>query len=171
MIHFAFLAFRFEGVDKEVLADAETVNDALTVTDEILGLYIDVLDRAVPWRTFQQTLAALDKYRDDYSEESSKLIGYIKSLMSKGIDEYHRASNYMFRWCDEATPLISTYVDLFRNDHTVAKAHTQKDIMVDVLERGVTEMKTAQDAISQSSISFNGAAGHLTGKTHFDQEL
>lgn len=158
--------FPIEGVAKEVVTDAETVYDALTITDEILGLYIDVLDKAAPWKTFQQTLAELDKFRDDYSEESSLLIGTIKSLMSDGIDAYHTASKYIFRWCDEATPQLSTYVDLFRNDHTIDKAHRQKDILVEVLKRGITEMKTAQDGISQSSISFNGAAGHLTGKMH-----
>lgn len=156
--------FPIEGIDKEVLADAETVSDALTITDEILGLYIDVLDQAVPWKTFRQTLAELEKFREDFSVDSSLLIGTIKSLMSNGIDAYYNASKYIFRWCDEATPLLSTYVELFRNDHTVEKAHTQKDILVEVLKMGITEMKTAQNAVSQSSISFNGAAGHLTGE-------
>lgn len=144
-----------------MIVDAEIANEALTTTDEVLGMYIEVLDRAVPWKAFEQTLAELDKYKSVYSEQSVSLIDDIKLLMKNAIDAYYKASELIFRWCDTATPLLAAYVELFK-DHTVEKAHTQKDLLVEILKKGITEMEAAQDEISQSSVSFNSATGSLT---------
>lgn len=163
--------FHIEGIKNAVLNDIETANNALTSTYDVLNIYIDVLQHAVPWDAFNRTLNELDKYQKDYSKQSAALIGHIKSLMSEGIDAYNDASKHILKWCDEATPLLTTYVDLFENDHTVEKAFTQKDILVVVLGKGVTEMKSAQAEIKQGSGSFNVAVGDLTtlnSRLHFE---
>lgn len=144
-----------------MILDIQTANKALKTSEDAIKLYSNVLDRVVPWKAFQQTLTKLDRYKEYYSPQSTQLIGEIKTLMNDGIDAYHRASKFVFKWSDVVIPLLSTYVELF-NEHTVDKAHTQKDLLVEVLTEGLIEMKAAQQAIAESSISFNQATGKLT---------
>lgn len=145
-----------------MLLDIQIAHKAITTTNEVLGMYMEVLDRAAPWKAFNQSLTELDAYRKDYSTESAWMLRDIRSLMDNGIDSYYHASKYILEWCDTAIPLLTSYVDLFRNDHTVEKAHTQKDLLVEVLAKGIKEMSSAQEEILEGSNSFNRAVGQLT---------
>lgn len=169
--HFSSFSFYLEDVDGKVLVDIETANEALRTADDVLSLYIEVLDHALPWKEFKTTLSELEKNKKNYSRQSASLIGDIKLLMNNGIDAYYHASKFISGWCSSSTPLLTTYVELFRNDHTIEKAHTQKELLVEVLEKGVKEMKAAQDEIKRGSNSFNSAVGHLTtlnSRFHFE---
>lgn len=145
----------------QVRLDVKIANKALRTVNYAIRLYNNVLDRFVPWKAFQETVAELDEYKSEYSHRSRELVGEIKALMWKGINAYYLASKYIFKWTDAAIPLLTTYVALF-NNHTVQKAYTQKDLLVEVLNSGEREMKAAQQAISDSSINFNRATGELT---------
>lgn len=144
-----------------MILDVETTNEAIKSTGDVIKLYHEVLDRVVPWKAFNETMINLDRYKEQYSNQSAEIIAEIKSLMMDGIGAYYRASEFMFSWCDESIPLLATYIELF-DDHTVGKAHTQKDLLIDVLTKGVAQMRAAQQAIGDSSINFNQATGKLT---------
>lgn len=110
---------------------------------------------------YSKVLTVLDKQKNDYSKQSAALVSEAKELMKDGIDAYHRASESIFGWCDEAISLLSAYVELF-NDPTAEKSSTRKDLLIQVLETGATEMKAAQDTIFQSVHTFNRASGKLS---------
>lgn len=148
-------------IAKQVIGQLKTATDALKSTDDAIKLYGDILDNILPWKAFNETLAELDKYKDEYSEKSGEIIGDIKSLMKDGVNAYYHASGYIFGWCDNATPLLQRFVNLF-NSASPHKAVEQKEILITVLTKGVDEMKSAQDSISDSSLSFNQATGKLT---------
>lgn len=141
--------------------DLKTANKAVQTTDDAIKLYGKILDNILPWKAFNETLAELDKYKSDYSEKSAALIGDIKNLMKDGVNAYYHASEYIFGWCDLTTPILVKYQRLF-NEHNPHVVYKQKAILVDALTKGVGEMQAAQDSISKSSLSFNGATGKLT---------
>lgn len=84
----------------EVAAEAKVVikviNEGIETADKALTMYDKVIDRVVPWKTFNETLVDLDKFRKDYSVESAELIGEVKTLMMNGIDAYHAASQNVY---------------------------------------------------------------------------
>lgn len=77
----------------------ETVQGGIETADEALTLYDSVLDRIIPWDEFNATLAELDKYRTEYSVETSTLVGEVKTLIMNGIDAYFSASRNVYEWC------------------------------------------------------------------------
>lgn len=157
--------------DHQVISGVKTANSAIKAINVAVKLYSKVLDHIVPWRAFNDTLSEFDKFKEEYSEESAQLINEIKALMKHGIDAYHHASEFIFRWSDEAMPLLNTYIELF-DEHTVEKAHLQKELLVQMLTKGVAQMNSAQNAIEESSISFNIATGKLvTLNTRFMVEF
>lgn len=84
----------------EVAAEArvviEVVKEGIATADKALTMYDKVIDRVVPWKTFNETLVELDQFRKDYSIESAALIGEVKTLMMNGIDAYHAASQNVY---------------------------------------------------------------------------
>lgn len=74
----------------------EVVKQGIETADKALTMYDKIIDRVIPWRSFNETLVELDKFRKDYSVESAALIGDIKTLMMNGIDAYHAASQNVY---------------------------------------------------------------------------
>lgn len=139
----------------------EVVKKGVDTIDHALSMYDKLIDRIVPWKAFNETLAELDKFRKDYSTESAALIGETKTYMMNGIDAYFTASQNVYEWCGLVIPLLGVYIKLFTN-HNPAKAEGQKKLLVQVLEDGIERMNAAQEDLGKSASAFNSAAGKLT---------
>lgn len=139
----------------------ETENKAINTIDGAIKLYSNVLDRIVPWKAFNETMVNLKSFKDKYSEQSAELVAEIRALLMEGISAYHRATQFIFEWANETIPLLTAYIELF-DDYTANKAEKQKNILIEMLAKGAVEMKQAQAAITESSMSFNRATGKLT---------
>lgn len=87
----------------EVAAEArvviEVVKQGIETADKALTMYDKIVDRVIPWKTFNETLVELDQFRKDYSVESAALIGEVKTFMMNGIDAYFAASQNVYEVC------------------------------------------------------------------------
>lgn len=63
-------------------------------------------------------------------------------------------------WCGVATQLLAAYILLF-DEYNEKKASAQKDILIKVLDDGITKLNEAQKSLLVSSQSFNNASGKL----------
>lgn len=134
---------------------------AIEAANAGLDLYDKVLDRVIPWKKFENITAELDKYRDDYSQESADLIGLVKQHMMDSQDSYFMATQSIYQWCGLVTPLLKAYLQLFK-DNSLQKNAAQRTLLLKVLDDGIEKMNKAQNDLDLSSRSFNLAAGNLT---------
>lgn len=139
------------GITKEGI---ETINAAL-------DLYNRVLDQIVPWQTYEEAVKELDRYRQDYSNESAKLVGEVKTLMKDAQDNYFSATQMIYEWCGLTIKLLAVYLQLFEKK-TPQTYEAQKELLVKVLDDGITKMTAGQVRLQQSSTNFNSVAGKLT---------
>lgn len=76
----------------------KTIKESIKTADKALDVYNKVMDRLIPWKEFNETLAELDKFRKDYSIESALLISEIKTFMMDGMDAYFGSSQDVYEW-------------------------------------------------------------------------
>ena len=73
----------------EIVADktVEVVKNAIETADGALDLYNKYLDQVIPWQTFDETIKELSRFKQEYSQAASVLVGDIKTLLmdSQGI--------------------------------------------------------------------------------------
>lgn len=103
----------------------------------------------------------MDKFRDDYSDESALLIAEIRTLMWHGIDSYFSASQNVYEWTGLAMSHLKLYIRLF-DMYSTRTAQSQKQLLIAMLADGVEKMTAAQDQLGKSSMSFNRVFGKLT---------
>lgn len=139
----------------------KAIRDSATTAINAIDLYNSVIDRIVPWKEFNETLVELDKFRDDYTDESALLIAEIRTLMEHGIDAYFAASQSVYEWCGLAMSNLRLYIRLFELGGTAAGT-AQKTLLVNILNDGVEKMSAAQDSLGKSSQSFNRVFGKLS---------
>ena len=58
-------------------------------------------------------------------------------------DKYFEATQTVYEWCGVATQLLAAYILLF-DEYNEKKASAQKDILIKVLDDGITELNEAQ---------------------------
>lgn len=143
---------------KEVI---KITKEGINTINNALGLYNKVLDQIVPWQKFDETVKELDRYRDDYSNESAELVGKIKTLIKNAQDCYFSATQSIYEWCGLTTKLLAIYLDLF-NKRTSKTYEAQRALLIKVLEDGIVKMSAGQDKILQCSAYFNNVSGDLT---------
>lgn len=149
----------------------KTAHEAIKTADSALDLYTKVLDQLIPWKVFDEVITELEKYREDYSNESGELLGEIKTALLNAMDAYFLASQSIYEWCGLVVPLLTTYMQLFKGINA-AKSTVQKTFLLKVLEDGIIKMKKSQEELSCSSTSFNDAAGKLTAlNVRFENEF
>lgn len=142
----------------------QITKDGIDTIDRALGLFNKVLDRVVPWNTYEETAKELERYSKDYSEESAQLVSEIKSLMNNAQDSYYGATQCIYVWCGSAKLLLESYLELSKIPHlpkVTLLFEKQKAIFVQLLDEGLTKMRTGQDKLKQSCESFNNLAGKL----------
>ena len=146
----------------EIVADktVEVVKNAIETADGALDLYNKYLDQVIPWQTFDETIKELSRFKQEYSQAASVLVGDIKTLLMDSQDKYFEATQTVYEWCGVATQLLAAYILLF-DEYNEKKASAQKDILIKVLDDGITKLNEAQKSLLVSSQSFNNASGKL----------
>ena len=144
----------------EAQAAANTAKTAISTAKDALDLYNKVLDQLIPWGTFEETIKELTRYQDEYSKESSKLVGEVKTLLMTSQDKYFESTQSIYEWCGVSVQLLKAYLTLFEK-FDERKAEAQKAILLKVLGDGIKKMEDSQKALAGSSTSFNEAAGKL----------
>ena len=63
----------------EIVADktVEVVKNAIETADGALDLYNKYLDQVIPWQTFDETIKELSRFKQEYSQAASVLVGDI----------------------------------------------------------------------------------------------
>ena len=140
----------------EIVADktVEVVKNAIETADGALDLYNKYLDQVIPWQTFDETIKELSRFKQEYSQAASVLVGDIKTLLMDSQDKYFEATQTVYEWCGVATQLLAAYIFLF-DEYNEKKASAQ------VLDDGITKLNEAQKSLLVSSQSFNNASGKL----------
>lgn len=143
----------------------ETAIKVIDVSSDAMDSFIEVIDEAVPWHTFEATLNELDKFRNEYSKKAAEKVAEVRMYMSEGMNAYYLATKDVNEWCMVVEPMVQEYIDLFDNIDK-AKSAQQNGVLVKMLDGGIKEMEEAQEKLGNSSSSLNGAAGHLTTLRH-----
>lgn len=138
----------------------KTAKDVIETAHKTLELYDKAVDRLIPWKSFEETIQKLGQYQESYSSKAAPLVGKVKTLLLNSQNEYYKATQSVFEWTGIVKCLIPVYIELFES-HNEEKAKAQKDILLSVLSEGITKMNSAQDALTESSKSFNQASGEL----------
>lgn len=138
----------------------EITKEGIETIDKALELYNKILDQIVPWKTYEETVKELDRFRDDYSNESAKLVGEVKTLIKDAQDNYFSATQSIYEWCSLTTKLLAIYLQLFEKK-TSKTYEAQRELLVKVLDDGLTKMSAGQAKLLQSSMNFNNVAGKL----------
>lgn len=76
----------------EIVADktVEVVKNAIETADGALDLYNKYLDQVIPWQTFDETIKELSRFKQEYSQAASVLVGDIKTLLMDSQDKYFK---------------------------------------------------------------------------------
>lgn len=125
----------------EIVADktVEVVKNAIETADGALDLYNKYLDQVIPWQTFDETIKELSRFKQEYSQAASVLVGDIKTLLMDSQDKYFEATQTVYEWCGVATQLLAAYILLF-DEYNEKKASAQKDILIKVLDDGIKKL-------------------------------
>lgn len=85
----------------EIVADktVEVVKNAIETADGALNLYNKYLDQVIPWQTFDETIKELSRFKQEYSQAASVLVGDIKTLLMDSQDKYFEATQTVYEWC------------------------------------------------------------------------
>lgn len=143
---------------KEVIGITKEGIETITKT---LDLYQKVLDKIVPWEEYEKTVRELDRFRNEYSNESAQLVGEVKTLIKNAEDHYFSATQTIYEWCSLAEKLLAIYLDLF-NKRTSTTYEAQRALLISVLDAGLKKMTDGQAKLEQCSMNFNNVAGKLT---------
>lgn len=135
------------------------IKDAIETADQALDLYNKVLDQIIPWGTFEETIARIAQYRDDYSIEAAMLVGKVTTLLGNSQDSYFEAVDKVYQWCDVAVVVLPAYVNALSDPDTASK---QKDLLLKVLQVGAQDINAGVTKLEEASRSFNDADGELT---------
>lgn len=83
-----FIYLKRRMIMTEIVADktVEVVKNAIETADGALDLYNKYLDQVIPRQTFDETIKELSRFKQEYSQAASVLVGDIKTLlMDSGI--------------------------------------------------------------------------------------
>ncbi|EHP3439911.1 hemolysin E [Escherichia coli] len=55
--------------------------------------------QVIPWQTFDETIKELSRFKQEYSQAASVLVGDIKTLLMDSQDKYFEATQTVYEWC------------------------------------------------------------------------
>ncbi|TKT27129.1 hemolysin E [Escherichia coli] len=61
-----------------------------------MDLYNKYLDQVIPWQTFDETIKELSRFKQEYSQAASVLVGNIKTLLMDSQDKYFEATQTVY---------------------------------------------------------------------------
>lgn len=78
-----FIYLKRRMIMTEIVADktVEVVKNAIETADGALDLYNKYLDQVIPQQTFDETIKELSRFKQEYSQAASVLVGDIKTLL------------------------------------------------------------------------------------------
>lgn len=138
----------------------KVIKSAIEAGNGAIDLYNKTIDKLIPWNTIQATVEELNRFQVDYSKEAATLVGQIKTKLLSCMDSYYISTQKVYEWCRVTTDLMEAYLKLFEN-YDEPKSSAQKNILIIVLEKGITQIGSAQEALQKSSESLNGISGDL----------
>lgn len=138
-----------------------TIKESIEAANDGLFIYDAFIENSIPWNEFKESLVELDNYRDDFSTEIGLLIVEIKTHLMNGIDAYFYASQDIYEWVRLTAAYLKLYIELF-NRHDAKKADAQKQLLIEMLDSGVAQMRTAKTKLGNSSFSLNSTGESLT---------
>ena len=138
----------------------KVIKSAIEAGNGAIDLYNKTIDKLIPWNTIQATVEELNRFQVDYSKEAATLVGQIKTKLLSCMDSYYIPTQKVYEWCRVTTDLMEAYLKLFEN-YDEPKSSAQKNILIIVLEKGITQIGSAQEALQKSSESLNGISGDL----------
>ncbi|MDQ0015596.1 hemolysin E [Variovorax boronicumulans] len=137
----------------------EVVKGAIEAANSALDLYNRAVDQLIPWGKYEKIIKEIDRYKNDYSQKSSILVGEVKTLLLNAQDAYYASSQKIYQWCGLTRNLMPIYLNALDDPE---KIDAQKAIIVKVLDDGILQMGNSINELEKCSLSFNGMAGKLT---------
>lgn len=141
---------------KEVV---EVVKEAIEAANSALDLYNRAVDQIIPWGKYEEIIKEIDRYKEDYSQKSSVLVGQVKTLLLNAQDAYYSSTQKIYQWCGLTRNLLPVYISALDDP---SKIETQKAIIVKVLDDGILQMDRSILELEKCSLSFNSMSGKLT---------
>jgi hemolysin E len=147
---------------KSATAAIAVAQGGIEAAESVLGLYNQIAEKVIPWKTFEEIIEHLNKTKDQYSSEAAKLVGDVQTLFLDAKDDYNASVESVVRWCRTSSTLLAQYLVLFEKITDPGIAVAQKILIVKVLSEGHDAMEKATESLQKSSGSFNDAYGKLT---------
>lgn len=137
----------------------ELIDKSIKTAEEALDLYNKVVDQLVPWKTFEETITNIERYKDDYSKEAAELVGKTKTLLLDSQDKYYMSTQSIYRWCGLTIKIIPIFIKTL---DTSDQSDFQHKLIMKVLDDGIEKINDAIKLLGESSASFNLTSGNLT---------
>eukprot|EP00475_Leptophrys_vorax_P037776 TRINITY_DN65610_c0_g1_i2.p1 TRINITY_DN65610_c0_g1~~TRINITY_DN65610_c0_g1_i2.p1 ORF type:complete len:161 (-),score=43.76 TRINITY_DN65610_c0_g1_i2:23-505(-) len=115
-------------------------------------LYDEIMDKIIPWETFQQTMDTLLSFESDYSREAYGYVKEAKLLIERSKDNYAAATRSVYEWCSLAISLLTAYLKLLNQKKS---AESQKKIVLKVLDEGHAKLLAAIELLTSTNEHFN----------------
>lgn len=128
----------------------DTSIKAIDEVSNIMSLYQKALN-GLPWKQLQNSLANLDRRKDEYSAAAGAIVAEIKYLMAKGVEAYKKSSSRIYDWSYYVVDRLKLYVALLFDDMDASYIREEKDLLIRVLENGIEIMRSAQQELAESS--------------------
>jgi len=139
------------------MSETELISEGVGLIKVVFDIFEKVVDNLIPWKTYEETIRQFDRYKNDYSNAAGALVGEIKALLLNAKDAYFTSSQEIYEWCGLAIPILHAYNNLLTNSDPVAIS-SRKNLIVQVLNQGITKMTAAQAKLDAASLAFNGAS-------------
>lgn len=124
------------------------------------SLYDNSIEKAVSKKEYVKMLDKLDSYRNKYTEYAMKA-SEMKLFIISGIEEHMQTSQYFYEMASITVTHFELFIKLF-NNYNEKKVETQKQLIIDVLDRGVKQMNATDAELSKSLLNFEFAFSALS---------
>lgn len=145
-------------------ADELAVSGTITIDIKDVSKAIDLYNKiqVIPWETVDKFIEQLKETEQQYSEESSRIIGEVQTLLMDSMDQYKSSIKAVDFWCTTAAVLLQEFILLFPEITITGVATAQLSLFTAVLNEGQIVTTKAMKALELSSMTFNAAWGKLT---------
>lgn len=111
-------------------------------------------DKVVSWSKLNNIISQLGNHRLDFSKEAATLLSQIETKMLDVTDAYIRATQNIVQWSGLAVELLEPYKSFFDGEMDRDLYNTQRDILLQLLDDGITKINNGHEEIAAVSSSF-----------------
>lgn len=137
------------------------VKESIEVIDQAISLYDKYIEREISWKGLGHSLDEMDKFRKDIFSNSETSIQEIKMNVTNAIDAHFLATQNVYEWAQSTASSLKLFIRLYEN-HDTKKANTQKQLILQLLESGVVQLRAGKPYFKTILSSFNAAADSFT---------